>query len=196
MKPPKLPPLYFEILLCCATEFMDSQDASLHMKASDHRHLQQAVRLSTNVIDYAPAHAYGTATASTPTMKTERTGYLRAVGAEDFRGHGESVKMKPPKLPPLYFEILLCCATEFMDSHDASLHMKASDHRHLQHAVRLSTNVIDYAPAHAYGTATASTPTMKTERAGYLRAVGAEDFRGHGESVKMKPPKLPLVYFQ
>ncbi|KAL1478810.1 hypothetical protein MTO96_034852 [Rhipicephalus appendiculatus] len=131
-----------------------------------------------------------------PTMKTERTSYLRAVGTEDFRGHGESVNMKPPKLPLLYFQILLCCATEFTDTQDASLAIKASEHRRLQRAVRLPMNVIDYVPAHAYGTATASAPTMKTERTSYLRAVGTEDFRGHGESVKMKPPKLPLLYFQ
>ncbi|KAL1468856.1 hypothetical protein MTO96_041215 [Rhipicephalus appendiculatus] len=50
MKPPKLPPLYFQILLCCATEFTDTQDASLAIKASEHRRLQRAVRLSMNVI--------------------------------------------------------------------------------------------------------------------------------------------------
>ncbi|KAL1470312.1 hypothetical protein MTO96_024377 [Rhipicephalus appendiculatus] len=93
-----------------------------------------------------------------PTMKTERTSYLRAVGTEDFRGHGESVKMKPPKLPLLYFQISLCCATKFTDTQDASLAIKASEHRRLQRAVRLPMNVIDYAPAHAYGTATASAP--------------------------------------
>ncbi|KAH6925627.1 hypothetical protein HPB50_008075 [Hyalomma asiaticum] len=79
-----------------------TQNTSLAIETTDQCRLEPAERLSTDVIYYAPAHAYGTAMA--PIMQTERTGYLRAVGTEDLRGHGESVMMKPTKLPVLYFQ--------------------------------------------------------------------------------------------
>ncbi|KAL3191301.1 hypothetical protein MRX96_018709 [Rhipicephalus microplus] len=66
--------------------------------------------------------------------------------------------MKPPKPPVLYFEILLCCAAESTVTQTTSPAIDTTDHLRLEHAVRLSSNAFSHAPAHAYGTATASTP--------------------------------------
>ncbi|KAL3191493.1 hypothetical protein MRX96_059864 [Rhipicephalus microplus] len=183
IKPPKLPVLYFQILLCCAAESTVTQNTSPAIDTTGHRRLEHAVRLSTNAIYHAPENAHGTATASAPKMKTDRTGFLRAVGAEELRGHGKFVRMKPPKLPVLYFRILLCCAAESTVTQNTSPAIGTTDHRRLVHAVRLSTNANYHALAHAYGPATATATTMKTGRTDYLRAVGAENLRGHAKSV-------------
>ncbi|KAL3206753.1 hypothetical protein MRX96_039938 [Rhipicephalus microplus] len=134
MKPPKLPLLYLQVCLCCTREFTDARDTSLTINASGHRRLQRAVWLATIAIDYAPAHASGMATASAPQNENGAHRLLKAVGIEDFTGHGKSVKIKPPKLPFLYFQVLLCCTSEFTDARDSSLTINASGHRHFKRA--------------------------------------------------------------
>ncbi|XP_075533323.1 uncharacterized protein LOC142566300 [Dermacentor variabilis] len=93
-------------------------------------------------------------------------------------------------------EILLCYATDFTDAPRTGLANSTTDHRRLQYATQLTSDIIMYGLAHAYGTTTAPAPAVKTECAGYLRAVGTEVFRGHGESITMKPTELRVLYLQ